>query len=70
MAIDNDALMQKLTELHGDFREFRGEMKIRVSAIEDDAKEAKKWENIKLFTILPVVAGLHGIATKIGILKH
>lgn len=70
MPADNDQIMEKLVELHGDFREFRGEIKVRVSQIEEDAKEARKWENIKLYTILPVTVGLHSLATKIGLLKR
>lgn len=69
MPTDNDKIMEKLTEFHSEFTEFRGEMKVRVHHIEDDMKDAKKWENYKVYAILPLAAGLHAIAHKLGILK-
>jgi len=70
MACDNDKILEKLTNFHSEFTEFRGEMKVRVSQIEKDADDARKWENYKIYAILPLAAGLHAIATKIGIIKH
>ena len=70
MPADNDPIMDKLVELHGDFREFRGEMKARVTQIEDDAKDARKWENIKVYAVLPLAVGLNAIASKLGLIKR
>lgn len=70
MSVDNEQLMDKLVELHGEFREFRGEMKARVDNIEKDADDARKWENYKIYAILPITVGLHAIATKLGLIKR
>ncbi len=70
MAVDNEALMNKLMEMHGDFREFRGEMTARVVQIEKDSDKVEMWNNIKLVCVLPVTMALHAVGTKIGIIKH
>ncbi len=70
MPADNDQILEKIAEFRSEFTEFRGEMKVRVSQIEDDAKDARKWENIKLYAILPLTVGLHSLATKIGLLRR
>ncbi len=69
MLIDNDKIYEKLTAFHSEFTEFRGEIKVRVDHVEKEIAQAKTWENIKVFSVLPVVAGLHAIASKIGLLK-
>lgn len=69
MPIDNDKIMEKLTELHGEFREFRGAMTVRVKNIEEDAKDARKWENYKIYMVLPVTAALHELARHLGLTK-
>lgn len=69
MAVDNDKIMETITAFHGDFREFRGEMTARMKQVEDEADEARKWENYKLYAILPIAAGLHSIAAKLGLIK-
>lgn len=69
MQTDTDRILEKLTDFHSEFTEFRGEFKIRVKHVEEEVANAKKWENIKIFMVFPVVAGLHTIATKIGLLK-
>jgi hypothetical protein len=69
MPVDNEQLMDKLSSFHSEFTEFRGEMKARIANVEGDVKESQKWENIKLFMILPISAGLHTIAAKIGLIK-
>ena len=70
MPTDTDRILEKLTDFHSEFTEFRGEIKVRVSQIESDAKDARKWENIKLYAVLPITVGLHTLATKIGLLKR
>ena len=69
MTIDNDKIYEKLTSFHSEFTEFRGEIKVRVDHVEKEVVDAKKWENIKIFAILPIVSGLHVIASKIGLIK-
>jgi hypothetical protein len=69
MAVDNDKILEKIMEFHGDFREFRGEITARMGQVEEDAAEAKKWENYKIYAILPITAGLHAIASKLGLIK-
>jgi len=69
MQTDSEKIYDKLTSFHSEFTEFRGEMKARMDDVEQDVEDAKKWENIKLFMILPISAGLHAIATRIGIIK-
>jgi len=69
MQTDTDRILEKLTDFHSEFTEFRGEFKVRVEHVEEEVANAKKWENIKIFMVLPVVAGLHAVATKIGLLK-
>ncbi len=70
MPTDTDQILDKLSTFHSEFTEFRGEMKARVTQIEEDAKDARKWENIKLYAILPLTVGLHSLATKIGLLRR
>jgi len=70
MAVDNEQLMEKLTELHGDFREFRGEVKARLTQVEKDADRAEMWANIKTIAVIPVVMGLHALGIKVGAIKH
>lgn len=69
MPTDNDKIFEKLMTFHSEFTEFRGEMKTRVTAMEQEMKDARYWENVKLFAILPITATLHTIATKIGFIK-
>ena len=67
---DNNDLMQKLMDMHGDFREFRGEMSARVSQIEKDTDKVEMWSNVKTIAVIPVVMALHVLGTKIGLIKH
>lgn len=69
MAVDNDEIMKTIMAFHGDFREFRGEIRARMKQVEEDADEARKWENYKIYAILPITAGLHAIAAKLGLIK-
>jgi len=69
MPTDNDKIMETILAFHGDFREFRGEMTARINQVEDDADEARKWENYKLYAILPFSAVLHTVAAKLGLIK-
>lgn len=69
MPADNDQILEKLTSFHSEFTEFRGEMKVRVDHVEKEIQSARTWENIKLFAILPLSAGLHTVAAKIGLIK-
>ncbi len=69
MLTDSEKIYEKLTTFHSEFTEFRGEVKARLDDVEQDVAEAKKWENMKLFMILPVSAALHTIAARIGIIK-
>lgn len=41
-------------------------LKQEISDIQDDMKSAKKWENIKLFIVVPLVAALHAVARALG----
>jgi hypothetical protein len=61
MPVDNDQLMDKLSEFHAEFTEFRGEMKVRIAHVEKEQADAKFWENVKVFCVLPVIAGLHQV---------
>jgi hypothetical protein len=60
-------LMDKLDELHGDFREHKGRTESEIANIKDDMKDAKKWENIKLLGTL-FIGGLgHAVSKWRGI---
>jgi len=54
---------------HSEFTEFRGEMKARVNQIEKEQSDARTWENIKIFMVLPLSAGLHQLASKMGLFR-
>jgi hypothetical protein len=69
MPIDNEKIMEKLLLFHSEFTEFRGEMKARIQNVEDDIEDARKWENYKIFMVLPISAALHTVAAKIGLIK-
>jgi len=66
---DNDQIMSKLMSFHSEFTEFRGEMKARVNQIEKEQSDARTWENIKIFMVLPLSAGLHQLASKMGLFR-
>jgi len=69
MQTDTDRILEKLTDFHSEFTEFRGEFKIRVEHVEQKVADAQKWENIKIFLVLPVTAALHALASKAGLIK-
>jgi len=69
MPIDNDKIYDKLMVFHSEFTEFRGDMKARVAHVEKEIESARTWENVKIFCILPVTAGLHSLASRLGLLK-
>lgn len=59
----------KLTELHGDFREFKGIIDTKVDTLETQAKSDKFWGRVSNVAVLPVVAALHQIANHFGLIK-
>jgi hypothetical protein len=59
----------KLHELHGDFREFKGAMEVKVEQLEISAKNDKFWGRVQTVAVLPVVGLLHQIASHYGIIK-
>lgn len=69
MPITNEEIYEKLTDFHSEFTEFRGEIKTRMDHVEKEVADAKFWENVKIFTVVPVVAGLHQIAVAAGWIK-
>jgi hypothetical protein len=60
---------KKVDNLHGDFREFKGVMTTKVKQLETDAQNDRFWGNVKTLVVIPVVAGLHQIASYIGWIK-
>jgi hypothetical protein len=69
MTDETSKILEAITELtkvvetyHGDFREFRGEQKTKVAALEDDAKSDRLWQKIQMVCVIPVVGALHQIA--------
>lgn len=69
-------LIEKLGEIRGDFREFKGTMATQVSfhttqidEIKEQAKDDRKWARIQTGVVIPVVAGLHQIASYLGLIK-
>jgi hypothetical protein len=69
MADDNLEVLKAISELtrvvetyHGDFREFRGEIKTKVEVLEDDAKSTRLWQKIQAVCVIPVVGVLHQLA--------
>jgi hypothetical protein len=81
MSDDNKEVLQAITiltskveEYHGDFREFRGEIKARVEdvehkiqVIEDGASSDRKWMRIQSAAVIPVVGALHQLAKHFGL---
>jgi len=62
-------LTEKVEEYHGDFREFRGNTAVRIEGLEQAAKDAKFWNNVKVVCVLPTVTVLHQIAVHFGWIK-
>jgi len=69
MTDDNKEVLKAITELtkivelyHGDFREFRGEIKTKVESLEGSAKSDRMWSRIQAVAVVPVVGTLHQIA--------
>lgn len=69
MPITNEEIYSKLTDFHSEFTEFRGEIKTRMTHVEKEIDDAKFWENVKIFAVIPVVAGLHQVAVGMGLIK-
>lgn len=69
MPVTNEDILEKIASFHSEFTEFRGEIKTRVAHIEKEVDDAKFWENVKIFTIIPITAGLHQIAVAAGWIK-
>lgn len=38
----------------------------QIAEIQADAKDAKRWENIKLFVVVPLIAAAHAVARAFG----
>jgi len=58
------ALMLKLDELHGDFREHKGRTEVEIINIKSGIKDAKMWENIKVIGVMPIMALLNHFVSK------
>jgi hypothetical protein len=63
------SLTKTVEEYHGDFKEFRGETKIRVQAIEEDMKNDRMWSTIKTVVVVPVIAIIHQVGAHFGLIK-
>lgn len=70
-------LMQRLGEIHADLKEdignlkaefsnFKGSAGARITAIEQDTKDQKFWNNVKAYSG-PVLVTLHVVAHKLGL---
>jgi hypothetical protein len=55
-------LTKTVEEYHGDFREFRGEIKTKVANLEADAKSARFWSRVHAVAVVPVVGTVHQVA--------
>jgi hypothetical protein len=64
-----DKQNEKMDELHGDFREFKGKMDEKVTTIEAGVKSDRLWGRIQTVAVLPVVGVLHQIAVHYGLIK-
>lgn len=53
------ALMLKLDDLHGDFREYKGKSETEIINIKNDMKDQKLWSNIKVIGVMPIMGLLH-----------
>lgn len=60
---------EKLDTLHGDWREFKGSMEVRVKAVETQAKSDRMWGHLETVVVIPVVAAIHQLATHFGVIK-
>lgn len=76
MSVDNSEVLKAINELtrtvevyHADFREFRGEQKAKVEALEKDASNNRMWMKVQAICVLPVVGGIHQVAAHFGWLK-
>jgi len=76
MGADNADVLKAIQELsskvetyHGDFREFRGEYVQKVSVLEEDAKSEKFWRKVQMVCVVPVMGGLHQLATYLHWIK-
>lgn len=59
----------KLSDLQGDFREFKGSHNVRVNVIEENMKSDKFWAKVQTIGTMPVVLAIHQIGKHFGILK-
>jgi hypothetical protein len=59
----------KLNDLHGDFREFKGTVTTQVNSLEKSHDNIDMWTNIKVVAVIPIVAALHVLASKVGLIK-
>jgi len=59
----------KLDALHGDFREFKGSTEVKVANLKEQADSDRKWGRIQTIVVVPVVAALHVLAGKLGVIK-
>jgi hypothetical protein len=64
-----DKLGDKVSNLHGDFREFRGIMSTKVEALEGQAKSDRMWNRIQTVAVVPLIAAIHAAASKYGFIK-
>jgi hypothetical protein len=76
MPVENEDILNAVLELkdivaehNAQFREFRGNITVRVDNLEQSAKDTKKWTNIKLYCVMPLTAALHQIAAYFGLIK-
>ena len=66
LVIQQLSTLMERTEGLPKLKEEHAVMQDQVAVIQDDMKDARKWENIKLFVIIPLVTALHAIARKFG----
>jgi hypothetical protein len=56
-------LTKEVSEHNAQFREFRGEMATKVKSLEEDSKSTRTWQKIQAICVVPVVGGIHQVAS-------
>jgi hypothetical protein len=57
--IQFQAIVDKLDELRGEFKEFKGAKDVQVSALEKKLANQEFWENVKVVAVMPIMAVFH-----------
>jgi hypothetical protein len=59
----------KLDAMHGDFREFKGNIEVRVTASEKQADTDRRWSRIQTIVVIPVIGAIHQLAAHLGLIR-